>query len=72
MFDPWTPDQIQQIAWKACLRKQNLSEETANRIVDQAASEGNVVYFYKCTLCLSFHITGSPPLPEDKLNLKFQ
>ncbi len=46
---------------RMCLRKSNLQEEQANRIIDEELTRGRVLYYYKCPLCSSHHITSQPP-----------
>lgn len=55
-----SPAIIKLIFEKACLTKQNLTEEEANSIVDKAAKDGLLLYFYKCDFCGSIHLTRTP------------
>lgn len=52
-----SPEVVKLIFEKACLTKANLTEEVANCIVDKAARDGLLLYFYKCPFCSSFHMT---------------
>lgn len=49
---------------RSCLSKSNLTEAEANRIVDLHFVEGNLMYYYKCAICSSFHLTSREPLEE--------
>jgi hypothetical protein len=60
-------DRIQFIIYKACLRKANLSLESANRLVDHHAANGRLIYFYKCDFCDSYHLTKKPAPPRQKI-----
>jgi hypothetical protein len=53
-----SPGDIRWIMDRVCLRKKNLSEEEANEVVDWAAKQGRVLYFYKCEFCGSHHMTS--------------
>lgn len=47
---------------RSCLRKANLSEEKANRIIDDNIKYYDLVlYYYKCDFCCSHHLTSSEP-----------
>lgn len=46
------------IILKTCIDKVSLSEEVANRIVDRHASKGEILYYYKCRWCGSYHMTS--------------
>lgn len=65
-----TPSVVKMIFEKTCLTKTNLTEEIANCIVDQAAKEGLLLYFYKCPFCGSFHMTRKAGDVENKLDLQ--
>lgn len=54
---------------RACLRKVNLTEEQANRVVDIEASQGRLLYFYKCEFCNSFHMTSREGEVEKQLTI---
>jgi hypothetical protein len=57
-----SPSKIARIVHSSCLRKENLTEEEANLIVDRAwQSEGLLLYFYKCEFCSSIHLTKQEP-----------
>jgi hypothetical protein len=55
------PKYIYEYFERKCLRKANLTEEKANHVVDMAASEGLTLYYYKCDLCSSYHLTKTCP-----------
>lgn len=65
-----SPDAVKTIFDKTCLTKSNLTEEAANHVVDRAAMEGLLLYFYKCMFCGSFHMTKKPGDVENRLDLK--
>lgn len=46
---------------KSCANKANLQEEEADSIITAAASEGRLLFYYKCQICNSFHLTRSQP-----------
>lgn len=50
-----------------CLNKKNLSEDEANRIVDFHAREKRLMYYYKCPLCGSHHLTSKEPNEKQRL-----
>lgn len=57
-----TEQEVQHIFHRACLRKANLSEETANEIINKAlAREHKLLYYYKCQFCDSYHLTSREP-----------
>jgi hypothetical protein len=63
-----TPAQVKRLLHASCLRKQNLSEEEANCIVDQALrEEGLLLYYYKCDVCWSYHLTKQVPSDAQKV-----
>ena len=43
---------------RTCIEKVSLDLETANRIVDRHALKGEILYFYKCRWCGSYHMTS--------------
>lgn len=54
----------------ACLRKANLTEEVANRIIDTALQERKqLLYYYKCPYCSSIHLTKQEPYEVEKLKV---
>lgn len=55
---------------RACLRKANLSLEEADRIVDLWASQGKLLYYYKCEFCLSIHLTRTMPSEFERPDLE--
>jgi predicted restriction endonuclease len=55
-------EDIEYILERACLRKANLNEETANQIVDKALQKDNkLLYYYRCQFCNSIHLTSQVP-----------
>lgn len=53
-----------------CLRKANLTEEQANKIIDRALKNENLLlYYYKCPLCNSHHLTKQVPNKENRLEI---
>lgn len=46
---------------KMCLSKANLSEEEANRIITKEMHGGRLLYYYKCKMCSSHHLTSLCP-----------
>jgi hypothetical protein len=55
---------------RACLSKSNLTEEEANSIIDKRVREDNLVlYYYKCPLCSSIHLTSREPNHETNLEV---
>jgi hypothetical protein len=54
---------------KSCLHKANLSEDEANAVVDTEARNNRVIYYYKCQLCGSYHLTHVEPFQNNKLNI---
>lgn len=53
----------------SCLRKENLTEEEANLIIDKIAIEQKrAVYYYKCQICKSYHLTSQ--IPEQKYKME--
>lgn len=54
-------DTIRFIFERSCLKKSNLSLETANNIVDLHAREGRLLYYYKCNFCSSYHLSKKSP-----------
>jgi hypothetical protein len=53
---------IEYVFETACLSKANLSEDTANDIIDRVLMyEGLVLFYYKCVLCGSHHLTRQEP-----------
>lgn len=65
-----TPEVVKMIFEKACLTKANLTEEIANCIVDKAAKDGLLLYYYKCMFCGSYHMTRKPGGVENHLELQ--
>lgn len=64
------PQEIEYIFDRSCLRKKQLTEEIANKIVDQQLNEeGRLMYFYKCPFCSSFHLTSKIPYEETRLKV---
>lgn len=64
------PRHVSDIEWvmnSACLRKKNLSEEEANRIIDYHFKNGRLLYYYKCPFCLSFHLTKKSEEVQERL-----
>lgn len=60
------------VAWvfeRACNRKSNLNKEEADRIVDDHASQGRLMYYYKCQMCCSYHLTKQPSVSDQRLNI---
>jgi hypothetical protein len=49
---------------KSCGHKARLSQEKAEELVDKAFSQKILLYYYKCGLCKSRHLTSSPPDEE--------
>jgi hypothetical protein len=45
----------------SCESKRALTEEEANVVVDKKAKKGIVWFYYRCDLCLMFHITSKEP-----------
>lgn len=65
-----TASDIAHIYERACLRKANLSEETANRIIDLALKQREqMLYYYKCQFCSSFHLTSKEPFTSDNVKV---
>lgn len=54
-------ERIKVLYEKSCLSKANLQQDLADKIVDKAAKEGLCLYYYKCKLCNSFHMTSKIP-----------
>jgi hypothetical protein len=46
---------------RSCLSKSNLSLERANQLVDYHAKNNNVIYYYKCGFCNSYHLSKKSP-----------
>lgn len=46
---------------RSCLYKRNLSLDKANNIVDAFAKQNMILYYYKCQLCSSYHLTKRVP-----------
>ena len=59
-----SPSLVRYIMERTCLRKKNLNKEKANRVIHIFARQGELVYYYKCHFCNSFHVTSSPPDKE--------
>jgi hypothetical protein len=58
-------------AERSCLSKENLTEEEANRVVDQALITNSpplVLYYYKCQICGSHHMTRQQPEQRDEIH----
>ena len=53
-------DLIAEIARK-CLTKSNLTLERADDIVTKAMHNGLTLYYYKCNVCSSYHLTSKCP-----------
>lgn len=66
---PHHASRIQFIINQACLRKGNLRQEEADRIVDHHAREGRLIYYYKCDFCGSIHLTKHQTTPKRKLEV---
>lgn len=54
-------DSVQWFYEKSCANKANLQEEEADSIVTAAAKEGRLLFYYKCQMCCSYHLTKSTP-----------
>jgi len=63
------PEDIKHIMFMSCLRKKSRSKEEAEKIVDIKASQGHLIYYYKCKFCLSYHMT-SKQSSENILEIK--
>lgn len=65
-----TASDIAYIYERACLRKANLSEESANRIIDLALKDRKqMLYYYKCQFCSSYHLTSKQPFHSDNVKV---
>jgi len=49
---------IVEVINRTCINKVQMSEELANSVIDRYASEGRIIYFYKCKFCLCYHTTS--------------
>lgn len=42
---------------RSCLNKKSFSREAADAVVDRFAEKGELIFYYKCQFCNSFHMT---------------
>lgn len=55
---------------RSCLSKANLTEEEANRVIDYRLKfDGFILYYYKCQMCGSHHLTSQQPVQKDYLDI---
>lgn len=54
-MNPWD---IKYIIEVSCIRKKARSKEQADEIVDIKAKQGQLIYYYKCKFCSSYHMTS--------------
>jgi len=45
------------LIYRSCVDKKSFSKEEADTLVDDFARNGKVIYWYKCELCMRYHIT---------------
>lgn len=65
-----TAEMTQYIIERSCLNKANLTEESANNIIDRVLqNEQKLLYYYKCSFCNSFHLTSKEPTGNTKLEI---
>jgi hypothetical protein len=57
---------------RGCLTKKNHTVESANRYIDFRLQQGLILYYYKCDLCGSLHITKSVPNKELQLSNRLE
>lgn len=42
---------------RSCLRKKSFSRNAADAVVDRFAEKGELIFYYKCQFCNSYHMT---------------
>lgn len=65
-----TDRKLKKLMNRACLRKKNFTFEKANKLVDRKMALGELIYFYKCVFCGSYHMTRNPP--KERLQTYFR
>lgn len=50
--------------WKldrTCLSKKSFSKKDADTSIEYFATQGKLIFYYKCTLCSRYHLTSKEP-----------
>lgn len=54
---------------KSCLNKKSFSREAADSVVDRFAQRGELIFYYKCQFCNSYHLTSKSGKVEKRLEV---
>lgn len=54
-------ERLTKLYYSGCHGKFKLSKEKADDLIDQALSEGRMMYYYRCHFCGKHHLTSGEP-----------
>jgi len=57
------------LTYHSCLKKKSFNLHAAETVVQKLFEQGRLMYFYKCALCCSIHLTSKPPMGDSVLRI---